>query len=257
MNEIVKITTHKRVARIQMNRPEKRNALNDEMVFALKNAFAEVMLNQDVKVVVLEGEGEAFCAGADLGYLQKLQTNSFEENHADSTNLMELFKTIYSFPKPIIAKIKGPAIAGGCGLATVCDFSFASPESTFGYTEVKIGFVPAIVMVFLSKKIGEGKARELLLSGKIITANEAQDIGLINSVVETEKIEEFIQDFAEKTSFTCSADSMRMIKEMFFNMPSNYQESLEFAAKMNATARATEDCKKGINAFLNKEKLKW
>jgi len=257
MTDIIKISYHNRVARILMNRPEKRNALNDEMVLALKNAFAEIQHNQDTKAVILEGAGEAFCAGADLGYLQKLQTNTFEENHTDSSSLMELFKMLYSFPKPIIAKVVGPAIAGGCGLATVCDFCFASPESSFGYTEVKIGFVPAIVMVFLSKKIGEGKARELLLTGKIINSQEAKEFGLINDVVEAESLDYHTQNFAEKLAANCSEDSIRMIKEMFFAMPSNYQESLEYAAKMNATARANEDCKKGISAFLNKEKLKW
>lgn len=257
MSNIVKISYHNRVARVQMNRPEKRNALNDEMVLALKNVFAKILQNKETKAVILEGAGEAFCAGADLGYLQKLQTNTFEENHADSSSLMELFKTLYSFPKPIIAKVVGPAIAGGCGLATVCDFCFASPESSFGYTEVKIGFVPAIVMVFLSKKIGEGKARELLLTGKIISSQEAKEFGLINSVVEAENLDSHTLNFAEKLATNCSGDSIRMIKEMFFTMPSSYQESLEYAAKMNATARASEDCKKGISAFLNKEILKW
>lgn len=257
MTEFVKTSYQNRTARLIMNRPEKRNALNDAMVQALKIAFAEVAQNPDVKVVVLEGAGNAFCAGADLGYLQKLQTNTYEENLADSKNLMELFKTIYSFPKPVIAKIKGAAIAGGCGLASVCDFSFASVESTFAYTEVKIGFVPAIVMVFLSKKIGEGKARELLLTGKLIKAEEAVRAGLINEVVSENKLEGIVSSFAEKLAANCSADSLRMIKEMFYNMPISYEESLEYAAQMNAKARATDDCKAGISAFLNKEKLTW
>ncbi|MCO6495440.1 MAG: enoyl-CoA hydratase/isomerase family protein [Bacteroidetes bacterium] len=257
MSNLVHIEYNNRVARLIMNRPEKRNALNDEMVQGLKAAFESVKIDSKVKIVILEGAGESFCAGADLAYLQKLQGNTYEENLADSKSLMELFKLIFSFPKPVIANIKGAAIAGGCGLATVCDFSFAEPESTFAYTEVKIGFVPAIVMVFLSKKIGEGKAKDLLLTGRMIKADEAADMGLINMVVEKENIDSFVLDFANKLAMKNSGDSMQLIKEMFYKMPADYTNALEYAAQTNAKARATDDCKRGIAAFLNKEKLEW
>lgn len=257
MPDLIKIEYANRIARVIMNRPDKHNALNDVMVSELKSAFAQVENNQSCKVVILEGAGESFCAGADLEYLQKLQNNTYDENLADSTHLMQLFQTIYTFPKPVIAKIKGAAIAGGCGLATVCDFSFAEPQSTFAYTEVKIGFVPAIVMVFLSKKIGEGKAKDMLLSGRMIKAEEAMNMGLINQVVALDKIDDFVLDFAHKLASRNSADSMKLIKEMFYKMPSEYADALEYAAQTNAKARATEDCKKGIAAFLNKEKLEW
>ncbi|MCK9481906.1 MAG: enoyl-CoA hydratase/isomerase family protein [Bacteroidia bacterium] len=257
MSGLIQLEIDNRIARVIMNRPEKRNALNDEMVAELSNAFTSVINNKQVKVVILEGSGTAFCAGADLAYLQKLQKNSFEENHVDSTKLMELFKTILSFPKVVIAKVSGAAIAGGCGLATVCDFCFAEPDSTFAYTEVKIGFVPAIVMVFLSKKIGEGKARDLLLSGRLIHAAEAHEMGLISKVIEKNNLDTYVSDFATKLITKNSADSMRLIKEMMFNMPSNYTEALEYAALTNAKARATDDCKRGIASFLNKENIEW
>jgi len=155
------ITYHceERIGTITINRPEKRNALNFEIVQELKIALEMAANDADCKVIVLRAEGKAFCAGADLEYIQTLQNNTFEENLQDSGHLRELFQQIYLHEKVIIAQIQGHALAGGCGLASVCDFSFAVPEAKFGYTEVKIGFVPAIVMVFLIRKIGEAKAR--------------------------------------------------------------------------------------------------
>ncbi len=257
MNNLVLCTYHNQVARLVMNRPEKRNALNSEMVEALKDALSEIRLNTEAKVVVLEGAGDAFCAGADLAYLQKLQNNTFDENYLDSSSLKDLFHQLYTFPKPVIAKINGPAIAGGCGLATVCDFSIASDNSTFGYSEVRIGFVPAIVMVFLTKKIGEGRAKELLLSAKMLKASEAANYAMINQVVSQDKLEETVVALAENLAQNCSPQAIQMVKEMFFEMPTDYAKALDYAAQMNARARATSDCKKGINAFLNKQKITW
>jgi methylglutaconyl-CoA hydratase len=245
------------IGTITLNRPEKKNALNDEMVSSLFQLLQSWEDNHYLKLIILKGSGHAFCAGADLGYLQQLQKNSFEENLTDSTNLMELFKLIHRFPKPIIAQIDGPALAGGCGLATICDFAVATENSIFGYTEAKIGFVPAIVMVFLIKKIGEGKARELLLSGEIITAQQAKEYGLISQVVNPRNLEEEVNKLAEKLIKNNSGQSMGMIKEMLHNIPSEYEKALTYAAEMNAKARATEDCKKGIQAFISKEKISW
>jgi methylglutaconyl-CoA hydratase len=159
MSNLVQYEVKDRVGYITLNRPEKRNALSYEMVSEIKLAFMNAEADKECKVIVIKGSGEAFCAGADLAYLQKLQTNTFDENLADSRHLMELFQFIYHSKKVVISQINGPALAGGCGLASVCDFSFATPESTFGYTEVKIGFVPAIVMVFLVRKVAEKNAR--------------------------------------------------------------------------------------------------
>lgn len=257
MNKRVLLDYKDRVAYITLNRPEKRNALNPEMVAGIMEALNRVRTENQAKVVVLQAAGAAFCAGADLEYLKSLQTNSYEENLHDSQNLMTLFKTLIQFPLPLIAKVHGAAIAGGCGLASVCDFCFASEESMLGYSEVNIGFVPAIVMVFLSRKIGEGKARELLLTGKIISASEAVTYGLINQSLPAEVLDAEVDKLAQNLCARCAPDSMRLIKEMLFAMPSGYDEALNYAAQCNAVARSTEDCKKGIAAFLNKEKIRW
>lgn len=247
-----------RIGYITINRPDKRNALNQQVVAELKHAFAEAKANADCKVVVLQSSSDTFCAGADLQYLQSLQTNTRAENVADSTHLMELFQTIYTFPKIVISMVNGPAIAGGCGLATVTDYCFASETSTFGYTEVRIGFVPAIVMVFLLRKIGEGRAKEILLSGEVFNAKRALDLGLINAVVDPENLEAFTTDFAKNMVKKTSSQSVSVIKEMIAEIPEmDLNEALKYAAEMNATMREKEDCKKGISAFLNKEKISW
>ncbi len=255
--ELVLYTVKNRVATLKLNRPEKRNALNYELVAALKQSLKKAEEDDNVKVVVITGEGDAFCAGADLKSLQDLQTNTHEDNLKDSTHLAELYQKIYQLDKVVIAQINGHAIAGGCGLASVCDFSFSLPHAKFGYTEVRIGFVPAIVMAFLVRKIGEGKARDLLLSGKLINAQEAEKTGLINQVIEKD-LSGYVQNFAEELCVNNSYESMRLTKKMLEHIQNlTLDESITYAAEMNAVSRSTDDCKKGIDAFLNKENIKW
>lgn len=247
-----------RIAFITLNRPEKRNAMSNQLVSELKHAFQMADNDTNVKVVVLKANGEAFSAGADLEYLQQLQQFSFEQNLADSTHLKELFLQIYSFKKVVIAQVQGHAIAGGCGLATVCDFTFAAPESKFGYTEVKIGFIPAIVMVFLVRKIGESRSRQLLLSGSLISAEQAKRMGLINEVVSKEELEETVIHFAAELIVSNSANSMSLTKQMMAKVQTlPLEDALDFAAEMNAKARESSDCKRGVSAFVNKEKISW
>lgn len=256
--QFVKYNVDSRVGTITLNRPEKRNALNAQVVSELKNAFTHAEKDDSAKVIVLAAEGDAFCAGADLAYLQELQKNTFVENLADSNHLKELFHQIYTHPKVVIAKVQGHAIAGGSGLATVCDFSFTVPEAMFGYTEVRIGFIPAIVMVFLLRKIGEGKSKELLLSGELINAEKAVSMGLINKVVGVESLNVEVSKFAQTLVKKNSGQSMTFTKRMIAEVQElGLEEGLELAAKQNATARASEDCQKGIGAFLNKEKPSW
>jgi methylglutaconyl-CoA hydratase len=255
---LVNYHTENRIGYITLNRPEKRNALNAEMVTALKNAFTQAENDENCKVIVLQANGEAFCAGADLAYLQQLQNNTYDENLQDSQHLMGLFLQIYTHKKAVIGKIQGHALAGGCGLATLCDISFSVPEAKYGYTEVKIGFVPALVKVFLLRKIGEGKARELLLTGKIITAEEAKNFGLINFISTKETIDSEVLEFATKLCNEASGQSIALVKEMIAEVQHlSVEDGLEYAARMNANARATDDCKRGINSFLTKEKLTW
>ena len=254
----VKLSKHDGVATILLDRPEKRNALNATFVAELQNCFNHLKEDDESKVVVLRSSGDAFCAGADLKYLQQLQANTYQENLEDSKQLMELFKTIYTFPKVVITMVDGPAIAGGCGLATVADYCFASEESTFGYTESRIGFVPAIVMVFLLRKIGEGRSKEILLSGEVFKAHRAKDFGMINSVLPQTELEAFTNDFARKLIRKSSVQSMARIKKMVSEIPEmNLNDALNYAAEQNAETRETEDCKRGIAGFLNKERITW
>lgn len=247
-----------RIGYIVLNRPEKRNAFNHELVAELKAAFEALYADKNCKIIVLKAKGDVFSAGADLGYLKSLQSNTFEENLADSSHLMELYKLIYSGPKVVISQIEGSAIAGGCGLATLTDFSFSVPIAKFGYTEVRIGFIPAIVMVFLARKIGEGRARELLLTGDLLSAEEALKYGLINFVVNADEIEALVYQFAQKLIENCSSESLATTKKMLARVQDlPYEAALSYAAEQNAHARATADCQRGIAAFLNKEKNQW
>lgn len=247
-----------RIASIKLNRPEKRNALNDSIVTELKDAFDMAEKDDNVKVVVLSGEGEAFCAGADLAYLKGLQNNSFDENLADSQHLRGLFEQIYRLDKVVIAKVTGHAIAGGAGLATVCDLVYSVPEALYGYTEVKIGFVPAIVSLFLLRKCGEAVSKDLLLTGRLISAEEAVQKNCFTGIFEASEIDAEVNKIAKKLCSQASGDSLRLTKELIGTVQElALGDGLDFAANMNAKARATKDCKAGIAAFLNKEKLLW
>jgi methylglutaconyl-CoA hydratase len=254
----VQYSVENRIGFITMDRPEKRNALSHELVSDLKEAFSMAEQDAAAKVIVLRASGAAFCAGADLDYLQKLQEFSYEQNLADSNHLKELFHKIYTLKKIVIAQIEGHAVAGGCGLATVCDFCIAVPDAKLGYTEVRIGFIPAIVMVFLIRKIGEGKARELLLTGSLISADEAKAIGLVNRVTKKELIQEEVLKLANQLIQSNSEYSMAITKQMIAKVQSlNLEDALTFASEMNAKARESEDCRKGISAYVNKEKITW
>lgn len=255
---MVEYSVNNRIGFITLNRPEKRNALSFEMVTELKAAFEKAEKDVQVKIIVLKAKGESFCAGADLAYLQQLQQNSFEENLEDSTHLKELFLSVYRAGKVVIAQVEGHAIAGGCGLATVCDFVFSIPEAKFGYTEVKIGFIPAIVMVFLLRKVGEQIGKELLLTGELYSAEEAREKGLINFISNAQQIESDVLMFAEKLITGNSGNSMKVTKQTIAEIQSmEINDALNFAAHKNAEVRASEDCQKGIAAFLGKEKIMW
>jgi methylglutaconyl-CoA hydratase len=258
MSKVINTIVKERIGYIILNKPEKRNALDGEMVSGLMDAFRSFYANDAVKVIVLKAEGKAFCSGADLAAIQKLQSNSYEENLEDSQQLKELFGLIYSGPKVVVAQIQGHALAGGCGLATVCDFSFAVPESLLGYTEVRIGFVPAIVCLFLIRKIGESQAKRLLLSGELIAAEEAQKIGLINEIVKEDLLEQRVEEFAKQLVQQNSGTAMALTKQMIAALRGmSLEEALNYAAEQNAKARGTLECKNGINAFLSKQKIMW
>ncbi len=256
--EYVQQTITEGIGRIILDRPDKRNALNQQVVAELQATFDAMAADQQVRVIILQANGSVFSAGADLQYLQQLQQNSYEENLADSHHLKDLYRKIYTLPKVVIAEVQGHAIAGGCGLMTVCDFAFAVPEAKFGYTEVKIGFVPAIVMVFLLRKLGEARARELLLGGDLITASRAYEIGLLNKVVPAGELAATTMAFARQLAASNSAASMAYTKKLICQVQDKeLSAALDLAAATNAEVRATDDCRQGIAAFLAGKKINW
>jgi methylglutaconyl-CoA hydratase len=178
---MIKYELKDEIAILTLNCPKKRNALHPELIKKMKVKLREIEDDAEVKVLIITGEGKSFCAGADLAYLNELKDYSPIENEKDSRKLAELFLMIYNFPKPVIAAVNGAAIAGGCGLASVCDFIVANEDqSKFGYSEVKIGFLPAMVSFFIIRKIGEGLAKQLLLSAEIISGKKAYEMGFAN-----------------------------------------------------------------------------
>lgn len=254
----IRYEAHDSIGYITLNRPEKRNALSADVVTELKQAFEYAEEDESCKVIVLRAEGDVFCAGADLTYIQELQGFGYTDNLADSTHLMQLFHQIYTLKKVVIGQVQGHALAGGCGLATICDFAFAVPEAKFGYTEVKIGFLPAIVSVFLLRKIGEARTKQLLLTGDVVSAQLALDFGLVNYLVPQAELASRVYQFARRLCTENSAQSMETTKEMLARIPEMpLEDSLRYAARMNAEARTSDDCRRGIAAFLAKEKITW
>lgn len=240
---------------ITINRPDKKNALNADVISGIQHVLDQFEKNTSVKTITIQSVGDIFCSGADLEMLQKISKNSPLENLEDSTRMAKLFKTIYTYPKPVIAKVQGHAIAGGCGLSTVCDFVVAVPDAQFSYTEVKIGFIPAIVSWFLIRKVGEGHARKLLLTGSPVKAEDAERIGLITHVVPAEKLDGFVHDFREKLSTTTSSSSLALTKSLINQVSeASIDEGLKLASTLNAFTRSTDDCKEGISAFIEKRK---
>src|SRR5437868_12060906 len=183
------------VARITLNRPEKRNALNNAVIAGIKQGLREAAADESVRVVVITGAGKDFCSGADLSALQKIAGASVAESAEDARSLLELFLSIRQLPLPVVAAVTGRALAGGCGLATACDLVLASSSARFGYPEVKIGFVPAMVMAILRRNVPEKRAFELITRGEELSASAAQDVGLVNRVFSDETFDQEVDDY--------------------------------------------------------------
>jgi len=249
---MIKYLKENQVGIITLNRPEKRNALHPDLINRLKTKLNEIKNDIDVRVLIITGEGKSFCAGADLEYLNKLKEYSSIDNEKDSESLAELFLEIYNFPIPTIAAVNGAAIAGGCGLASVCDFIIADKNNAkFGYSEVKIGFIPAIVSIFLIKKIGEGKAKQLLLTGDIIDSEKANEIGLVDYLADDALTH--AKNFANKL-LSNSNYSMKLTKKMINDISNlNVFEAVDYCVRLNTISRSSEDFKKGLENFLLKK----
>ena len=252
MPEII-IETENSVQTITLNRPEKRNALNDALINALKDALAEADRDENLRAVVIRGAGKDFCSGADLSALQKIAESDVLENLWDAENLMALLAMIRRIKIPVIAAVHGRALAGGCGLATACDIVLAAKSARFGYPEVKIGFVPAMVMAILRRNLPEKKSFELITQGFEFSAEEAENFGLINRVFEDETFFEDVENYVSVYS-KVSRSAVVLSKKLLYQMDGmTFETALETGAEVNAIARLTEDCQKGIARFLNKD----
>jgi methylglutaconyl-CoA hydratase len=241
------------VARITLNRPEKRNALNDELIGALKDSIGAAAKAESIRVILISGAGPDFCSGADLSALQKISQASVTENQADARSLMELFSLMRHVSVPIVAAVHGKALAGGCGLASAADIVLASSSARFGYPEVKIGFVPAMVMAILRRNVSEKQAFELITRGAEVSAKDARDIGLVNQVFSDESFETSVIDYVagfEKVSKSAVA----LTKSLLYQIDGMaFAEALETGVDTNVIARMTKDCQQGIAQFLKKD----
>jgi methylglutaconyl-CoA hydratase len=245
------------VATLTLNRPEKRNAISTPMIDDLFAALSAAEADKSVRVVILTGAGKAFCSGMDLETLQALAKQTAEQNLADSRRMAKMFHLVYSFPKPLITAVNGAAIAGGCGLATLSDFTLAVPEAKFGYTEVRIGFIPALVSVMLRRQVGEKRARDLLLSGRIIDAAEAFRLGLVTEITSPDGLMKRAREVAN-TLLEASPTSLALTKRLLLRYDEEQlRRELELATQENAQIRATDDFREGLASFLEKRPPKW
>jgi methylglutaconyl-CoA hydratase len=241
---------------ITLNRPEKRNAISYELIDDLTAALKASAASHG-QVTILTGAGNAFCAGMDLENLRQLIGRTDEQNLKDSETMAGLFRTLYDFPKPTIAAVNGAAIAGGTALATLCDFTLAVPEAKFGYTEVVIGFVPGIVSSYLIANVGEKRARDLLLTGRLFGAQEAHQMGLVNEVVTPDQLMHRAHALARQLMENSPA-SLRTAKKLLSSFTKEQLDrQLARAVPENAAIRQTADFKEGVSAFLEKRKPHW
>ncbi len=252
----IQLTSDGAVTTITLNRPDKRNAISFQLVEELMTVLDEVE-RSPAQVVILTGAGKAFCAGMDLDELKSLLGKTHDENVKDSTRMARIFLRLYEFPKPTIAAVNGAAIAGGTGLATMCDFTLAVPEAKFGYTEVRIGFVPAIVSSILVWQVGHKIARDLLLTGRLYDAAESYRFGLVNEVVSSDKLMSRARELAALL-LENSPSSVRATKKLIngFIAPQLDQQIAD-AIEDNARIRTTADFREGISSFLEKRKPRW
>lgn len=251
---LVEVTEH--IATITLNRPNKRNSINTQMIADLQSAL-DAIEKTPARVVILTGAGSSFCAGMDLAMLQAIAKQSPSENQEDSRRMAKMFRRVWSYSKPLIAAVNGHALAGGCGLATLCDFTIAAPEAKFGYTEVKIGFLPAIVSVFLTRQIGEKRTRDLLLTGRLVEASEAKELGLINEIVPADRLMARVKELAEVLIAASPASVTRAKRLLTTAAAASLDADLERAVLENARMRCTPDFKEGLASFLEKRKPVW
>jgi methylglutaconyl-CoA hydratase len=241
------------IARITLNRPDKRNALDGEMVAELKSVFSASAADDACRVVLLTGAGTDFCSGADLENLEKTAQNSVLDNMADARSTADLFLMMRTHPRPVIATVQGRALAGGCGIASACDIILAAQSAQFGYPEVNIGFVPAMVMAILRRSVSEKAAFELVVTGETVSAARAHELGLVHRVFGDEQFSAEVEAYVAKLAAK-SASAIMLSKRLLYNMDSmSFEAALQAGVEINAIARQTEDCRKGVERFLKKK----
>jgi methylglutaconyl-CoA hydratase len=256
MESTILIADDAAVRTITLNRPERRNAMTSEMQSELIAAMEDAVRSA-CRVLIIKGAGNAFCAGLDLSVLQSMAGKSAEQYRADAERIGKLFRTLYELPIPTIAVVQGAAIAGGTGLATICDLTLAAPSAKFGYTEVCIGFVPALVSTFLALQIGDKRSRDLLLSGRLFDAAAAYRFGLVNEILEPEALEGRAKALATELVAN-SPQSLAATKRLLAAQNKPWLDAaIALAMEANASARETDDFKEGISAFLEKRKPVW
>jgi len=244
--------TNEGIVRITLNRPEKRNALDGELVGELKEAMAASARDEQCRVVLLTGSGTDFCSGADLAGLEQSAQTGVLEIRSEARNVADLFLMMRNHPRPIIAAVHGRALAGGCGIATACDIILAGASAQFGYPEVNIGFVPAMVMAILRRSISEKAAFELIVTGEVIPAARAKEIGLIHRVIADDQFMLEVNAYATRLAAK-SASALTLCKSLLYNMDSmSFEAALAAGVDINAIARMTEDCRRGVERFLKK-----
>ena len=248
---MIKFEVKDKIGILTLNRPEKRNALHPDLIRQMKEKLIELKNNDDVKVLIITGEGKSFCAGADLQYINDLRNFSSIDNEKDSKELGDLYLMLYNYPKPTIAAVNGAALAGGCGLASVCDLIVADENnSKFGYPEVKIGFLAAMVSIFIIRRIGEGAAKQLLLTGETVNGRRAYEIGLVNYLYNN-ALEGALEvaNSLNKNSLLSMSETKSMINAV---STLSVEEAVKYCIRLNVVSRSSEDFKKGLESFLKK-----
>jgi len=254
--ETLKLEYDGPIATLTLNRPEKRNAISPQMIDDVLAAFAELETSA-ARIGILTGAGKAYCAGMDLEVLRNISSQTPSQNLEDSRRMARLFRRMWGFPKVLIAAVNGPALAGGCALATLADFILAAPDATFGYTEVRIGFVPAIVSIFLKRRVGEAITRDLVLTGRVFPAAEAHRLGLVNEVVAAEALMGRARELAGTLLANSPASLMASKKLLVQSEEPAIDREISLAIEANAAVRSTPDFQEGVAAFLEKRKPRW
>ncbi|MEQ9569399.1 MAG: enoyl-CoA hydratase/isomerase family protein [Longimicrobiales bacterium] len=254
MSDVLRVEHRDGVAVLELHRPDKRNALNGALVAALADALAATAADPDVRVVCLRGAGPDFCSGADLAELEAIATRGPVESVTDAQRLGDVLSALRRHPRPVVAVVHGKALAGGCGLATACDLVLARDDARFGYPEVHLGFVPAMVLSILRRKVGEARAFELVARGRRIDAHEARDLGLVNRVFAADTFDTAVEDYLSELA-AIPPSGLEMTKRLFYGVDGlSVDDGIRRGAEVNALARLTDACRTGVRAFLDRVK---